>query len=177
MKTKHSDTDSTTIIQMVNNGEDIVIGSKKKSESNFLNACDELLKQLTVDYKRNKEDILKLKKMYQHSVKNSEKAKQKKKHSGITKPQLVPKDLCKLLDLDQNNPVYKSRIEITKEIYELLHSRGLYYQQDKRVLRADEEIKKIFNLPDTVNNSIDPKDKQGFNFYTLQSYIKQCYNK
>ena len=170
--------DDDIIIQKVEN--DINKEKKDNNENNnyeFITICNNLLDKITEDYKRNKEDIQKLKKMYMIDIKNAKKNKSKKDNkmnSGITKQQKVPPKLCKLLNINQN--ITMSRVEITKKIYDLIQQRNLYYKDDKRVFRADNDFKKVFNLPDSVNDSIDPKDKNGFNFYTLQSHIKKCYN-
>ena len=70
-----------------------------------------------------------------------------------------------------------SRPEFTKNFYKTLISKNLIYEKDKRILRVDDQISKILNIPMSVNNSIDHKDKNGFNFYNVQKYIAKCFNK
>jgi hypothetical protein len=72
--------------------------------------------------------------------------------------------------------------EVTKKVWAVLKSRNLTYQGDEkkgvkgdqRVLRVDEEVSKLFNVPMSVNKSVDHKDAEGFNFGNLQKYIKNA---
>lgn len=161
-------------IKLVN--EDIKIETQPEPPT-FIQMCDNLIDKLTDEYKKNKEEIQKLKKQYQTDMKTAKIKKStkpiKKPTSGITMVQRVPVKLCNLLNLDTDTNL--SRIELTKKLYVLLEDRNLYSPDDKRVFRADDDFKLAFGLPDSVNESTDPKDKTGFNFYTLQSHIKQCY--
>jgi hypothetical protein len=161
-------------IKLVN--EEITVTNQTENPT-FLQMCDNLIDKLTDEYKRNKDDIQKLKKQYLLDIKAAKSKKNinlvKKAESGITMAQKVPLPLCKLLGLETDTTI--SRIELTKKIYALLEDRELYYKNDKRVFRADNDFMVAFSLTESVNESVDPKDKNGFNFYTLQSYIKKCY--
>jgi chromatin remodeling complex protein RSC6 len=146
-------------------------------EYNFTQAYNDLLKKMNQDHKDQVNELKKLMKQHKVDIKNSHNKKAnsgKKKQTGFTKPEVVPDNIAKLLDLDKGSSM--PRTEVTKEIYKVIQSKGLHYADDKRVFRADKELKKVFNLPDSVNKSTDPKDKSGFNFYNLQSYIAKCYN-
>jgi hypothetical protein len=71
---------------------------------------------------------------------------------------------------------------ITKKVWAELKNRNLTYQGDEkkgvkgdqRVLRVDDEVSKLFNVPMSVNKSADHKDPNGFNFGNLQKYIKNA---
>ena len=53
---------------------------------------------------------------------------------------------------------------------------GRYYEKDARVLRIDNNVKKIFNLSDDVNKVTDHRDKSGLTIFTLQTHIKHAYD-
>jgi hypothetical protein len=102
----------------------------------------------------------------------------KDKRRGINKPVRVPNELVDLINIDRGKLM--SRTKLGGEIYKVIKSRGLIYEGDKRVMRVDDELCKIFKTTKHVNNSTDPKEKRldiGFNFYNLQSIIKSKFNK
>ncbi|CAH6421794.1 Hypothetical protein KVN_LOCUS481 [uncultured virus] len=146
-------------------------------EDKFLKYSSEIIAKINSNYKEEKENIKKLVKMYKNEMKTYAKKNKKRKtntkKTGFTKPELVPDNLAKLVGEKQG--ITMSRTELTKKIYDVFRDRGLFYEKDKRVLRADTEILKIFNLPNSVNESNNAKDKNGLNFYTIQKYIANCY--
>ena len=66
---------------------------------------------------------------------------------------------------------------ITKKVWDIIQSRNLTYNKDKRVFRADEEISDIFDIPMSVNDSTSHTDRDGFNFCNLQKYIGHALRK
>jgi hypothetical protein len=146
-------------------------------ESEFEKQCSLVLDKITKNYKEQKSDIKELIKLYKNETKQLKKNQRIKKieKCGFTNDEQVPQSIAKFLKLDLNSKM--PRTELTKLFYEELKNRKLCYEQDKRVFRADTELKKLFNLPDTVNDSIDAKDKTGLNFFNLQTYIAKCYPK
>ena len=147
-----------------------------ENEDPFLQNCNELLSLLNKNYREEREKIKNLIKTHQSDLKNAKKNNRKKRENmqtGFTKPEKVPNKLAKFVNMPTGTLM--SRTELTKKVYNIIKERGLFYKEDKRVLRADNEIMRIFNLNKEVNNSTDPKDKNGLNFYNLQKYIAQCY--
>ena len=53
---------------------------------------------------------------------------------------------------------------------------NLLYEKDKRILRVNNEISEIFGVPLSVNDSYDPKDRNGFNMMTYQNGINYALN-
>ncbi len=98
-----------------------------------------------------------------------------KKESGFVAKREVPEELAKFIKADKN--ISMSLPEYTKKFCEELKNRNLIYENDKRVYRADRDIMKIFGFTDEVNKSINPKDKNGFNFGTLQKHINSVFAK
>ena len=126
----------------------------------------EILKGLKNGFKR-------LESSYEHDINKAVKTKRKRngpvKATGFVKELDLPKELAELINVPEGTKI--SMPTYTKKFYEMLKKNNLFYENDGRVLRANDQIKKVFNLPDSVNNSIDYKDKNGFNFYTLQKHI------
>lgn len=149
----------------------------KPEDPLFIIKCDEMINKITQDYRANRDAIRELKKQYRQEIKaakkNSRKRKANKK-TGFTKSEVVPLKLAKLIGVKKGTTM--ARTQVTKEIYSVIKDRELYYEKDKRVLRADKEIRKVFGLPNSVNKSTDPRDKNGFNFFNIQTYIANCYN-
>jgi chromatin remodeling complex protein RSC6 len=68
--------------------------------------------------------------------------------------------------------------EITKQVWKQMKERGLTYENDKRVFRTNAEVSKLFNVPESVNNSTTYNDlENGFNFCNLQKYIAHAIGK
>ena len=144
---------------------------------NFDSMCDNILQKITEDYKSQKEEIRKLKLKYHHDVKKAKKVKNQvkiKKATGFTKIEPVPDGLARIINVKKGTIL--SRTQVTKKIYGYIKENNLYYEKNKRVLRADKLLKEVFNLSDNVNKSTFEKDKNGFNFYNIQKYISKCYN-
>ena len=148
-----------------------------ETDSKFEAQCELLIDKLTVTYKQQREEIRRLIKLHRSEMKHmrkSGKSSVKKDPTGFTKEEVVPDKLAEFLSLPKGS--LSSRTLLTKQVYNEIKKRKLYYQNDGRVLRADADIMKLFNLSDSVNQSTDPKDKHGFNFYNLQKHIAKCYN-
>jgi len=120
-----------------------------------------------------KTGIKKLELSYQHDINKAVKTKRRKNGpvvpTGFVKELNLPKELADLINVEEGTKI--SMPAYTKKFYEMLKRNNLYYEHDGRVLRANDQIKKVFNLPDSVNESVNYKDKNGFNFYTLQKHI------
>jgi chromatin remodeling complex protein RSC6 len=99
------------------------------------------------------------------------KKRKKKTKSGVTIPIKIPNDLADFINVEHNSEM--TRCELQKILCKTLKDKKLQYEKDKRILRADDELKKIFNLPESVNQVTDAKDKNGFTIFTLQKYISK----
>lgn len=108
-------------------------------------------------------------------AKTSNKKRIRTKKTGFAKPKPVPEDLAKYIGVDPGTEL--SGPEVTKKVWAQLRAKNLMYEKDKRVFRTDKETSKLFNVPASVNNSVNHKDKNGFNFCTLQKYITNAFNK
>ena len=146
--------------------------TNSKFESQFLAIQDEIknvrerLQLLNVNLK-------KLESAYRHDIKKIKKYKQKRngahKPTGFAKPQVVPEKLAKFIGV--NNGDELTGPEITSKVWTQLKERGLTYEKDKRVFRTNKEVSDLFNVSNDVNKCTNHRDKNGFNFCNLQTYI------
>ena len=146
------------------------------SDSEVIKLCNKLLKENQEYYRNTRDQIRKIKKLYLQDMKIAKKHMRKRKNNkktGFTKDDVVPEKLAELIGVDKDTAM--PRTKLTKEIYSVIKDRNLFYDKDKRVLRADKELMNIFNLSENVNKSTDPRDKNGFNFFNIQQHIAKCY--
>ncbi len=113
------------------------------------------------------QDIVKVRKMKRHKENTS--------NTGFNKKLKLPDEFTKLIQVDKNT--YMTMPEFTKCIFTLLKERNLYYNDDKRIFRVDEELSRIFDISMSVNDSFVYPDKNGFNIRTIQKYITNAYKK
>ena len=145
-------------------------------EDCFMVKYNSLLDTINENFKNQRELMKQLLISYKKETKNNKKNKKnivKRNNTGFTKSSVIPEQLSRILNLPKETQM--SRTQVTKLFFQLLKSKGLHYKKDKRVFRADEQIRDLFGLPESVNKSINCKDKEGFNIFNLQTYIKRCY--
>jgi hypothetical protein len=130
------------------------------------------------------ESLKKLQSAHKSEVKKMKTRKNKRsenhKPTGFARLRPVTGQLAGFIGVESGTEL--SGPEVTKKVWAVLKSRNLTYQGDEkkgvkgdqRVLRVDEEVSKLFNVPMSVNKSVDCKDPNGFNFGNLQKYIKNA---
>lgn len=123
--------------------------------------------------------LKKLDAAYRYDIKRVRKHKQKRngahKPTGFAKPQVVPDKLAKFIGVKPGDEL--TGPEITSKVWKQLKERDLTYEKDKRVFRTNKEVTALFNVPASVNDSKDHRDKEGFNFCNLQKYIANALGK
>jgi hypothetical protein len=172
-------TSETTGMSKSNKNRKRDIPVELRGELNFETKVQELLTEYTENIKpllRDHETKLKnLLKYYNQDISVVYRSKNKRsgdrKETGFVKKILLPEGMAKLIN--ETHGTYMSLPEYTKRFYRVLEERNLRYEQNKKVFRADAEILRVFNLPETVNKSTNPDDKDGFNFHTLQKIFSQ----
>lgn len=171
--------DDYDLYENKDNNKNLLIYDEYMNESKFINLCDSLIERINQSSKIYKNNIRTLKKMYIKEMKMASKGKNNKKNekkkTGFTTNEVVPVKLANLIGIEYG--VKMPRTELTSRVYDVIKSRQLYYNNDKRVLRVDDELMEIFGLSADVNNVTDPHNVNGFNFFNLQKYIAKCYNK
>lgn len=146
-------------------------------QKNLENIYEQLNKQTEI-IKNLKASMKKLENDYVHDINKAHKAKRSKtqrKDSGFISKRLVPNELAKFINCEEGQEM--SMPTYTKKFCEELKIRGLFYEKDKRVYRADKEVKKLFDFDDKINKSVSSTDKNGFNFSTLQKNISNAFIK
>lgn len=155
--------------------------SLNKSHQKALNLeenLDSLLLKVENSIKEMKlvrEELKKIKQTYITEQKklSDKKAKLHSEPTGINKQLEIPDKLAHLVG--ENKGVKMTQAQYTSKFYKnVLEKRGLFLVDNKKVLRADDEILELFNLDPVVNSSTSDKDKNGFNFYTLPKYISRA---
>ena len=164
-------------------GTECVSESEKKPEEQlkFKVALSELrskVAQQTESLKDLKTSLKKLESLYDHDLSKAVKSKQKRtklddktKATGIFKQRELSKDLAELIG--ENEGTVMSMPEYTKKFFKMMKENDLLCKTDGRVFRANDKIMKVFNLPASVNESTNHKDKDGFNFCNLQTHISR----
>ena len=146
-------------------------------EQKFRKVINDLKEEMDTQMKVLKDirtNLKKLESSYQYDLNHATRHSKKKKLS-VTKPSGFVKELelsgelAGLIGVEAGTRL--SMPTYTKKFYEMLKANNLFYEKDGRVLRANAEIMRVFKLPASVNESTNYKDKEGFNFYTLQKHI------
>lgn len=154
----------------------VVQAEGTEPESKF----DTLIKEIERELKEVKDrqsgltlTFRKLVSAHRAEIKSVRKHKQKRngqhKPTGFAKPQVVPEKLAKFIGVKGGEQL--TGPEITSAVWKQLKSRNLTYENDKRVFRTNKEVSALFNVPASVNSSVDHRDENGFNFCNLQTYI------
>jgi len=99
-----------------------------------------------------------------------------KKPSGFGDNSIVPSELKNLLAIQE--PMLPRTI-LTKKVYEYIETNKLKCANNKRILRVDDKLANALKLTreqiNLINNSNDQKDKDGLNFYNIQTWISKLY--
>ena len=99
--------------------------------------------------------------------------------TGFGKPCFVPSTLRTLLKLGEDE--FVTRPTVTQKLYSYIKDNSLFDANDKRLLRVNDNLSKALQLSvqeeKLINSSISIKDKQGLNFYNIQSYVARLYPK
>lgn len=146
-------------------------------EQRFRKVINDLREEMDAQMKVLKDirsNLKKLESSYQYDLNHATRHSKKKKlsvtkPSGFVKELELSSELAGLIGVEAGTRL--SMPTYTKKFYEMLKANNLFYEKDGRVLRANAEIMRVFKLPASVNESTNYKDKEGFNFYTLQKHI------
>ncbi len=148
-----------------------------KTESNvgkfykIYGELNDIKKQIHELQKKEKILLKKLDKAYQSDLKkNSKKKRSNDEPSGFAVEQIIGGKLAKFLDVESGSKL--TGPQISKKFWKKMKDNQLCYENDGRVFRTNDEVSLIFGVKKSVNKSNDPKDKNGFNLGTYQTYIK-----
>lgn len=156
--------------------EDIM--TSLKFTKNLESVTEKLNNQLKI-IKDLRQELKKLEVSYNQDINKVYKSKRKKAPSakaiGFIAGKPLPNELAKIIGVPDGTIM--SMPDYTREIYKEIKKRKLVYSEDARVFRVDNELKKVFDIDDSVNKSTIYTDKSGFNFSTLQGYLSRAMKK
>lgn len=102
----------------------------------------------------------------------------KKRATGFGDKTPLPPEFAKLFNMTEETV---PRTDISKHLHKFLDVHGLKDKKDRRIHRVNPSIQEAFHLTDSqvkYMNAVDsPKDKEGFNFYNVQNFIKTVYDR
>jgi chromatin remodeling complex protein RSC6 len=149
------------------------------SQLRFMNSYNDLQKRIEEQFnylKTLRTEVRKLVSAYEHDMQRVQKSKRRRRANfeptGFIKKSLLPNDLADLVGVAHGTEM--STPELTKRFYAVLKERNLCDEKDHRIFRPDTQMRRVFNLPDSVMTSTSHKDLNGFNFMTLQKHISTC---
>ena len=153
------------------------LSEKDLEQLQFMAKFKEFEKELDLQYeniKKLKASAKELKNMYNHDmikIKKIKRTKENSSNTGFNKKFKLPNKLCELVSVQKGTEL--TTPEFASLLYSELKKRGLQYNEDKRVYRADKQFMEVFNLKENVNKSIKYPDENGFNIGTMQHYISE----
>lgn len=175
--TKHEGHSSKKEVKVVEEDGNVEEDSPLKFDPQ-LTVIQEEIKSIREKLQTLNSNLKKLESAYRHDIKKVRKHKQKRNGphapTGFAKPQPVPDKLAKFIGVKSGTEL--TGPTITSKVWTQLKERGLTYEKDRRVFRTDKEVSELFNVPSSVNKSQDHRDKKGFNFCNLQTYIANALN-
>ena len=165
--------------------EDGVLQMDLESDKSFVSQYTDLMDILN---KRHKEDTLlkkSVKKLCERALKQMNRPTKRKNKSksprlptGFGKQMAVPLEFKKLFNIQENEI---PRTSISRLLHDYLKNNNLKDVSDKRVHRVNDALAETFGFTTEqvkyMNDSTNSKDKNGFNFYNVQNYIKAIYDK
>lgn len=174
---KQDKNDKTSDKKHIKHVEDVDEDSPCKFEPQLASVQDEI-RTIREKLQALNSNLKKLESAYRHDIKKVRKHRQRRngphEPTGFAKPQSVPDKLAKFIGVkpgtELTGPI------ITSKVWAQLKERGLTFEKDKRVFRTNKEVSDLFKVPSSVNKSEDHRDKEGFNFCNLQTYIANALN-
>lgn len=155
--------------------------SKRYPELKFITEMNAIKKEyleMAEGLKQLRSKIVSMPLHYLHDIAKIEKTKRVKRTSragngGFKGQHVLPDDLAEFLGYDTDEKTQVTIPELTKKFWEVVRTKQLVYEKDGRIFRPNAELKRIFDLPDSVDKSTDFNDPKGFNFTTLQRYFSK----
>ena len=181
-KTQVSQSQAETATNMT---EDVIAQMELECDKSFVAQYTELMDVLN---RRHKEDTLlkkSVKRLCERALKQMNKPSKRKNKSksprmptGFGKQMAVPVEFKKLFNIKEDEI---PRTSISRLLHDYLKTNNLKDIKDKRVHRVNDALAETFGFTTEqvkyMNESNDSKDKNGFNFYNVQNYIKAIYDK
>lgn len=134
-------------------------------------SCIKDLRNIKNDFKKMKEMQFRIKNRVNQKLSGKKKSNKPK---GFFQESRIPDEITELLGLKKGTKM--KRTDVVKKIHELLTERNLKYEKDQRVFRVDNDFSKAFGLEkNKVNNQTNPRHKDSFSQYNLQTHMAKLY--
>ncbi len=130
---------------------------------------DERDAALVVLAREQKRDRKLLNKLMARALREAQKSSKRKsttkrEPTGINKAEPVPAKVCSFLGLDAGTEM--KRTSVTKKIYAYIKENNLQMENDKRITKPDQKLRKLFGLSKGEN----------ITFQTFQKHLAKLYN-
>ena len=151
------------------NEPEVVQESTSNDDSNLiqlcLKECFEINNELKALQIKQLNKIKQLEKLMKKNLKQSNKIKNKKNKpkrepSGFAKPTKISEELCQFLKKPSGTEM--ARTEVTKYLTTYIKDNKLQFEQDKRVILPDSQLKKLLNV----------KKGDKVTYFNLQKFMK-----
>jgi len=152
-----------------------ILNNLLKIENKLLTLNENFNKDMN-DIKNDLKNLLKI-------PKKSNKSKLEEEKYGIVQSTKIPLRIKESLKIKED---FLARTDITKKIFKYINDNDLKgflnhkNKIDNRIYHVDETLSYMFNLTQEeihiINNSNNCNDKNAFNFYTMQTWIKKIYD-
>jgi len=152
-----------------------ILNNLLKIESKLITLNENFNKDMN-DIKNDLKNLLKI-------PKKSNKSKLEEEKYGIVQSTKIPLRIKESLKINED---YLARTDVTKIIFKYINDNDLKgflnhkNKLDNRIYNVDETLSYMFNLTQEeihiINNYNNCKDKNAFNFYTMQTWIKKIYD-
>ena len=175
-----------TVVDVVTATKNVTTTDNNRTDYSLETHYRELIKNIDV----RRRDDLSLKKSLKKFVERTNrvivKSNKSKKSSNLDKKRAtgfgdktpLPPEFAKLFNMTEATV---PRTDISKHLHKYLDVNGLKDKKDRRIHRVNSAIQETFRLSDDqlnyMNNADSPKDKEGFNFYNVQNFIKTVYDR
>ncbi len=161
---------STPVETLTNNVTETVVNTSTETNSETLdnkyhNEFNDLRTQLEVII-NNAKDSLSLLRKLEKSVNKDLKKKKKKSVSGFAKPCKISKELSKFLGISNDELI--ARTDVTKRITQYIKNNKLYDEKNKRNIKPDSKLDKLFNYDGITDKQIT--------YFNLQRAVKHHFS-
>jgi chromatin remodeling complex protein RSC6 len=142
---------------------------EEEKQSQFV-AIYEGMNQLKKQLQQMERQMKQLEKQVKKEIKSAKKEKQVKKKnpkepSGFAKPTFVTNELCIFMNKEEGTQL--ARTECTKALIDYISKNKLQYNENKQVIKPDDNLKTLLGLT----------DQDELTYFTLQKYMNKHFVK
>jgi hypothetical protein len=164
--------------------------SSKKNKVSYEERVEQVTKHITDEYNTVKErlkalgntltELTRLHNSHMKKCSLKKKSKRVNTQTGFNSERKIYGELAEFIGVEDGTSMRGPKL--TQKVWEKMKELGLYYksnkgEEDRRVLRTNDKVSALFDIPKSVNDATDHQDLNGLNFRTIQKYIKNAENK